>query len=274
MSDYALPAVYAVLVWWFTTGIILYLDGLPRSTHRWSMLAATGIGAWAFNVLVRSAGDPTPGGAYLGFSAAIGLWGWLEMTFLMGYVTGPRRVAASAGAAGWRHFSEATQAIIYHELAIVAVGGAICLLTRDAVNTTAIWTFSVLWAMRLSAKLNLFFGVPNVNAELLPPHLKYLGSYFRQRPMNLLFPLSITLSTVAAGWVLYRMAHLDAGSGVAVGRTLALALLLLAILEHWFMVLPLPSNELWRWAVREPKDAVSAAKESSGTAIDSAAALP
>ncbi len=33
--------------------------------------------------------------------------------------------------------------------------------------------------MRISAKLNLFFGAPNVTIELLPPHLDYLAATSR-----------------------------------------------------------------------------------------------
>ena len=32
--------------------------------------------------------------------------------------------------------------------------------------------------------------------------------------------------------------------------TFAGTLLALAILEHWFMVLPLPANALWSWGLR------------------------
>lgn len=249
MADYALPALYAVLLWWFTTGVILYLDGRPRHTHRWSMAACTLLGLAALVALARSAADASVASAYVGFTAAVLLWGWLEMSFLMGYITGPRRIASPPGSRGWAHFRLATQVVIHHELAIVAVGAVVAWLCRDAVQAVGLWTFGVLWAMRLSAKLNLFLGVPNVNAELLPPHLLYLGSYFRTRPMNLLFPLSITLSTGAAGWLAGGMNAFDAGSAPAIALTLVLALLALAILEHWFMVLPLPVNELWRWAL-------------------------
>ena len=43
MSAYALPILYALFVWWFSTGLILYLDRLPRHTFRWSMLGATAL---------------------------------------------------------------------------------------------------------------------------------------------------------------------------------------------------------------------------------------
>ena len=35
------PIFFALFVWWFSTGAILYLDGLPVPTFKWSMLAAT-----------------------------------------------------------------------------------------------------------------------------------------------------------------------------------------------------------------------------------------
>ena len=40
MVQYGLPVLYALFVWWFSTGLIIYLDGLPRSTYRWTMLGA------------------------------------------------------------------------------------------------------------------------------------------------------------------------------------------------------------------------------------------
>jgi hypothetical protein len=33
------------------------------------------------------------------------------------------------------------------------------------------------------------------------------------------------------------------------GYALVSSLLALAVLEHWFMVLPLPSERLWNWAL-------------------------
>ena len=40
--------------------------------------------------------------------------------------------------------------------------------------------------------------------------------------------------------------------GHLVGFTLLSALSLLALLEHWFMVLPLPDQKLWRWMIPQP----------------------
>jgi hypothetical protein len=37
---------------------------------------------------------------------------------------------------------------------------------------------------------------------------------------------------------------------LSVGLTLVTALLALAVLEHWFLVLPVPDEALWTWACR------------------------
>ena len=41
MTAYIGPALFALFVWWASTVAIIYLDNLPRSTFKWSMLGAT-----------------------------------------------------------------------------------------------------------------------------------------------------------------------------------------------------------------------------------------
>ena len=249
MSGFALPAAFAAMVWWFTTGIILYLDGLPVRTFRWSMAGASAVLASAVYALHSSAADPSVGGAYCAFSCAILVWGWLEMSFLMGFVTGPRKAGCSASCSGWGHFVHAAQAIIYNEVATLAAAVGIAVITWNASNRLALWTFLVLWSMRLSAKLNLFFGVPNVGEKLLPAHLRYLKSFFRTRAMNFLFPFSVTSSTIALVLLVQKYVGTQSAAQ-SVSCALLITLLALAIVEHWFMVLPLPSEKLWAWALR------------------------
>jgi len=104
--------------------------------------------------------------------------------------------------------------------------------------------------MRQSAKLNFFLGVRNLNDHFLPAHLAYLHSYFRRRRMNGLFPLSVVVATVAtvAAWEWAFAADLTAAREAA--ALLAATLLSLGVLEHWFMVIPLPSHALWNWGLR------------------------
>jgi putative photosynthetic complex assembly protein 2 len=250
MMAYAQPALYAVLVWWFTTGVILFLDGLAPRTFRLSFTAATLMLGLAIVCLWQTMADTSPGGAYAAFSCAILVWGWLEMSFLMGFITGPRRLACPPGCAGWQRFVHATQAIIYNELATLAGGVLVLAMTWGAANRVALYTYAVLWSMRLSAKLNLFLGVPNTGEKFLPEHLQYLTGYFRKRRMNLLFPVSITAST-AVVVLLIRRCLLTSGGVVPTGMILVASLLALAVLEHWFMVLPLPSERLWGWGFHD-----------------------
>jgi len=258
MGDFLVPAIYAVLVWWFTTGIILFLDGLPPATFRWSMTAATvGLSA-ALYVMRTSSIDVSVNGAYSAFSCAILIWGWLEMSFLMGYITGPRKNACIERCSGWRHFLHATEAIIYNELATLVAAGVILAGTWAAPNRVTLWTFLILWAMRLSAKLNLFLGVPNVGDKFLPAHLQYLKGFFKKRAMNFLFPLSVSASTLVTVRLAQKYAAAD-GVFHATSYALLTSLLALAVVEHWFMVLPLPSERLWNWALKSDRDAADAA---------------
>ena len=251
MLQYGLPVLYALFVWWFSTLAVIFLDNLPRHTFRWSLLGGTllfGIGLYG---LASSSADASVRGAYQAFTFGLLVWGWQELSFYTGYVTGPRRHACDAGCSGWRHFGHALQVSLYHELAIIASVAAIVWLTWGQPNQIGTWTFVVLWWMHESARLNVFLGVRNVNEEFLPEHLKFLRSFLTTRPMNLLFPISVTVSTVIAALLFQRAFTADASAFDTAGYTFLGAMMTLAILEHWFLVLPLPAAELWRWGLRQ-----------------------
>lgn len=142
------------------------------------------------------------------------------------------------------------QTILFHELAIAAIAALVVGLTWGDANQVGTWTFMILWLMRLSAKLDVYLGVPNPAEELLPDHLRYLATYFRRRPMNLLFPVSVTVPTAIVILVLDHALAAETMAAEAVGLTFLAALLVLAIVEHWFLVLPLPATALWSWGLR------------------------
>jgi putative photosynthetic complex assembly protein 2 len=123
-------------------------------------------------------------------------------------------------------------------------------ITWEAPNQTGWWTYVILWTMRQSTKLNIFLGVRNLNESFLPPHLKYLQTYFTRRALNPLFPLSIVVSTLIVV-PLWQSALVPGASPFQVAsQSLLGTLLSLAILEHWFLVLPLPFEALWKWGLR------------------------
>jgi putative photosynthetic complex assembly protein 2 len=245
--------IYVVFLWWFSTGAIVWLDRRPKDTYRWSLVAVSAIAALAAYGLAWSLSDVTPFGAVIAFTCALGIWGWHELSFLTGLISGPRTIACPPDASGWRRFIMATSTLVYHEIALALTALAIIAASWHAPNQIASWTFLILFLSRLSAKLNLFFGVPNFTDEFFPDHLRYLSSYLRKSPASALFPLSI-VAGIALAATLVKLA-LDPGAGIfeVTGFSLLFALAVLAVIEHAFMALPLPDAALWRWALPAPK---------------------
>jgi len=257
MAQLALAALYALFVWWLSTGIVLYLDRLPRRTFRWSLLGASLLLVGALVALVGQSAADGVVNAYLAFTCAVVVWGWLEMSYFMGLVTGPHKDPCPVGYSNWQRFRLAVQTSLYHELAVVGLAALIVGLTWGEPNQVGTWAFLVLWWMRWSAKLNLFFGVPNLNEEWLPEHLRMLTSFIKKKPINLVFPVSVTVATVVVALLMERALSPGVEPFTAVALTLIATLLALGILEHWFLVLPVADSALWKWALRgqEEKEA-------------------
>jgi len=104
--------------------------------------------------------------------------------------------------------------------------------------------------MRQSAKFNVFLGVLNLNEEFLLERLAFLSSFLRQKPMDLLVPLSVTAAMIGARLLAERAAGAAGDPFRLASRTLICTMLVLAVIEHWFLVLPLPFADLWRWMVQ------------------------
>jgi putative photosynthetic complex assembly protein 2 len=250
--DWLWPLGVAVFVWWFSTGVVLLLDGLPHNTFGRSRAGATLLGLAALVCLSRTADHATVAGTYAAFLCALLVWAWIELAFLTGWVTGPNKQAARPGSEGWSRFSQAFGSVAWHELMIAALTLVVLALTWSQPNPVGGWTMLLLWVMRSSAKLNLFLGVRNLSEEFLPPHLAYLATHFRRRRMNLLFPFVVTAGTAAVAMLILAAWPDAVPEHRSVGLMLMAALLTLALLEHWLMVLPVPATWLWRWALRRP----------------------
>ncbi len=249
MIEHGLAVAVALFSWWFSTGAILFLNQLPQRTFPWSMAAATVLAAGAIWAVLATQEETTAISAYIGFLGGLALWGWHELSFLTGYVTGPRRVACPARASGQRRFLLASATLVTHEFAILLTLLALVGASMGAANQTALVTFACLWFLRLSAKFNIFLGIPNLTVDFLPAHMDYLKTYFRNRPMNLLFPVSITAGTVLALVLIHPAFDASASVFQQTSALLIGTLVALGVLEHWLMVLPLPDAALWRWAM-------------------------
>ena len=255
------PLLFALLMWFIGTGAVVWLDSRPASTFRTSLMLAGLVAIAALGLVWAKAGDASAGGAYVGFGAAIVIWGWHEMSFLMGHVAGPNRAECPPGATGWARFRAATATVIHHELAIAATAILLFALTWRAPNQAAPLTFLLLFVLRLSAKFNLYLGVPNLSDEVFPAHLAYLKSYFRKRAGNALLPVSLIGSGGLAIWAWTVAEAAPLRSGVGVTASLLAGLSALGMIEHLFLVLPLRDAKMWHWASARNKAAKAAAND-------------
>ena len=249
MTEFALPLLFATVLWFVATGFVLWLDKLPSHTWPVSITLASVASGFAMGGIIATAEETSAWAAYVAFACALVLWGWHELSFLMGFVTGPNRNPCPPDARGWRRFRLAASTLIYHEVAMF-----VCLLVMAAAtwgkpNQTATLTFLLLFVMRLSAKFNIFAGVPHLSTEMMPDHMRYLASYFRIAPPRWFFILSVSGIAVLAAWL--ADLALSSRGGIATGYALAFALVALASLEHGFLVVPWQDTAIFRWAMPE-----------------------
>ncbi|MEO0388831.1 MAG: putative photosynthetic complex assembly protein PuhE [Pseudomonadota bacterium] len=252
----ALTVVYALFLWWFSTGAILFVISRPAPTdmeafRKAVILAVPILSLGAAGILI-SLEDQTVQGAFIAFTAARLVWGWFEMAFLAGVITGPEVRPSPPDLPAGERFLRAWGAIAHSEMALVMTAAVLAIASVGASNRVAILTFLVLFFARISAKLNVYFGVPNINDEFLPGPVRHLTSHFRRAPMNAFFPWSVTALTFATACWAERAWAAPEGSGAEVGYVLLATLTALAVFEHWMMVLSLPDAALWRWLLPSP----------------------
>ncbi len=246
------PALIALVSWWFGTGIILLLVRLPKAWFPvargfWSLLCIP-----ALLLCVMSMQDNTNVNAYLGFISTIVIWGWHELSFLTGWICGPRKTALDPNLSLWGRFKQSVEVIWHHELALALNFLLLTALQIGNPNHTALCTFALLWLMRLSSKFNLFFGVPQVGEQYLPSQLAYLGSYFRKKPVGVFFYCSMGVSIVS--WIALIWQARTGQVAITCQWVLLSSLLGLAILEHVLMMIPYSLERVWNWALKPHKN--------------------
>jgi len=240
----------AFFVWWFATGFILMVVKHADLHGPWMCRAVTLgslplliAGFWGYAFALT---DTSIYGIYLAFFSALVVWGWVELAFLTGIIAGPIQKPLPEGVGELERFLRAWGTVAFHEMLLVGILIVLVFLGWGTDNMFGMWIFIVLYAARLSAKLNLYFGVPKVNIEFLPTMLCHLPSHFRRRAMNWFFPISVSVLTFVIACWLQRL-QAAASPADAIGFALLTAITALALFEHWMMVLPLPDERLWRW---------------------------
>jgi putative photosynthetic complex assembly protein 2 len=237
----------AIVVWWLATGLVA-LAVRVRDDLRGRVLGGAGIVALAgLGAIIWSSGEMSVLSAYVGFAGALCIWAFHETAFLLGLVTGSRPVAAPRSLFGWQRFLAAFRAIDHHEISVFLTLLAMGWFFASAANPMAFWTFALMWVMRTSTKLIIFFGAPNAVSDLMPKRIRYLTSHFCTDRITPIFSLALALSF----GLLIVLIDVIARSEIpfmAVGHTLLAAFVLLAMAEHLFLVIPFRDSALWTWA--------------------------
>lgn len=253
-SGHIIPVVVTIAIWFFATGLIAWLDNRDRATFPRSLVLGGIAGVGGLLLILQSAQTVSVSAVYLSFAGALLVWSWHELAFLTGAVAGPRRKACPQGATGFQRFAHASAAVIHHEIALAVTALLLLAITWSAPNQVGTMVFVLLFALRLSAKLNMFAGVPNASTDILPPHLDYLKSYFGPNRFTWLLAVTLVASFMLAAWLGSLALAAEPGSAEIVGASLLFALAALGVLEHLFFALPFRDGALWGWAlpIRKP----------------------
>jgi len=262
---------FVILLWWSATGAVFWLDRRTGASSAWTIAGATLVVLASLVGLGLTSQTATPAAAYVAFACAIGVWGWNELLFLSGVVTGPNRRPAEAGVSGWARFRAAAASVMHHEVVLLASGAAVAAVTIGGQNHVGLCAFMTLWIMRLSAKLNIFVGVPNPGERFLPEKIRYLAGHFRTRPVGLFFAVTFTVSSLAfAGIALFGVGEAPSDFEIA-SVALISTLLGLAVIEHVFLALPWDSGRLWGALAANDNSRGGAAKSSAKSSVKSSA---
>lgn len=248
VNGLVLPFAVVVALWFVSTGLVAMINHRLRQSFGRSLLIASACAMLGLALVVLTSHSSAVWAAYVSFVGGLLIWSWHEISFLTGAVAGSHRDSCPQGAKGWQRFSAATLALIHHEVALVMTAGLLLSLSAVTANPTGAYTFALLLIFRLSSKLNIYWGVPNMSDELLPLHLAYLKSYFGPKRLTPMLVIS-TAVIVGLGTYFAFAAASSAKANEVVQASLLCCLCLLAALEHIFLAIPFRDSALWGWAM-------------------------
>ena len=105
------------------------------------------------------------------FGSVLLIWGWIELRSCRGRHR-PERGPCPARTDRLGAVRPRLDTPCHHELLLLLGLFAVAILTTRRTTPSAFWTYLILFVARISAKLNLFFGVPRINTEFVPRPLR------------------------------------------------------------------------------------------------------
>ena len=260
-------AFTAVFFWWFLTGLILFIvkkvDDINQDSHILVTLALSPIIFLGLYLYSNSLSSITLTSIYSAFFGSLLIWAWFELAFLSGFITGPSKKLCPKNISQLKRFAYALSTIAYSELILFFTLFIMFYYSLSAENIIGLWTFGILFFARICAKLNLFLGVPSVNTEFLPSPVEHLASYFRVGSTSWFFPVSISLISFTLFFLVDSIFYENNQTASIIGYTLLASLTTLALMEHWFMVVPFRDAKLWKWMLPKQKKDIKINKTTS-----------
>ncbi|MBC8042637.1 MAG: DUF3623 family protein [Rhizobacter sp.] len=247
LTQHTLPAVYTVVFWWLSTALIIYFNFQP-ALRTALFVSSFGFASLALWMLVRFRNETSVRASYLTFTAGSLLWAFVEVSFYTGFIVGPPLRPIFSIGPSMETFFRAVHQSLYHELLVLGLATSLAVFSWRAKNKFGFYTFLLFWLMHQSTKLNVFFGVANINRDFIPEPVSAIAQYMTIASMNWLFPISITVCTIVS-YRLLRRVHESTAAWQKVGYVLIGMMSLLALLEHWLLVLPLDKT-LWDIAIK------------------------
>lgn len=247
-ASLVLPFAVVIVLWFVSTGLVAMINHRLRQSFGRAVIIAGACASLGLALLALTSHSTAVWAAYASFVGGLLIWSWHEISFLTGAVAGSHREVCPPDARGWQRFSLATMALIHHEIALAMTAALLLSLSAVTTNPTGAYTFALLMIFRLSSKLNIYWGVPNMSDELLPLHLGYLKSYFGPKRLQPMLLLS-TIAIVGLGAYFANAAFNANQPNEAVQASLLCCLCMLAALEHLFLAIPFRDSALWNWAL-------------------------
>ncbi|MCS7013879.1 MAG: putative photosynthetic complex assembly protein PuhE [Chloroherpetonaceae bacterium] len=237
-----LGIVYAIVFWWFSTAAIIYFNFQPA--YRGIVFGiALALLIMALYVLHAHRESHTIGSAFLTFTAGSIVWAFVEISFYTGFIVGPQVRPIFTVGPSLIGFFKAIHRSLYHEALVLGLVGIMIALLFKSKNRFGAYTFLMYWFMHQSAKLNIFLGVANTGREFVPDTVADMTQYMTIAHMNWLFPFSITFCTLLVAR-LFQKVREEHEAWRQVGFAIIGTMALMALLEHWLLVLPL-NQSLW-----------------------------
>lgn len=236
-------ALYSVVFWWLSTAAIIYFNFQPH--YRAVVFGvALALMLGAIYALYAHRQSETVMSAFLTFTAGSIIWAFVEVSFYTGYIVGPQVRPIFTVGPSVIGFFQAIHRSLYHEGLVLGLVALMTLLSIGAKNKFGVYTFLMYWFMHQSAKLNIFLGVANTGREFVPDTVADMTQYMTIAHMNWLFPFSITFCTLLVAKLLKKTGETQEPAWRRVGFSIIGTMALMALLEHWLLVLPL-NQSLW-----------------------------